>query len=416
MASRLSTRAGGFEPITALGLVTVLAAIVGLVGYTRRNVNWRCAATLTAISIASYLLISNSFLLIGVSVGERLMYWPSVPVLLLVACGAVHIYRREASPGQRLARSARVLRILGLATLLALGVRTAVRNTDWADTFTLARRDVVTHPRSAHLNRGLAFELFDVAMHMRDAKTRSIQFHQVDQLLERALKIEPAYPSALALRAQVRYLLDRQDPQAQRLAETALRIEPHNRDALRVLAQIKGGIAAVDARLGDLRRRVEGDPDDQALRLEYARALLGLGQSDDAREQFELLRQADPDDPEVLRLLGETLALVGRVDEARPMLAAALERNPEDWRAHANLSKLLADVDPATCLQHAQWAYELQPNDRQVAINLAEALVLNQQRGAALKLYAAIRRQIGLGDPYRAILDERIARIKSEME
>ena len=84
----------GPELLTFVGILAAAVTIWALCGYFRTSTLRRQLALLSAIFVASYALLSNTVILIGVAVGERLMYWPSIAVLLALALVLVHLWRR----------------------------------------------------------------------------------------------------------------------------------------------------------------------------------------------------------------------------------------------------------------------------------------------------------------------------------
>jgi hypothetical protein len=149
--------------------------------------------------LASYALISNTVLLICVSLAERFMYWPSVPLLLVLAIGLV-AYGRRAGAGGR----GRLGRVLGVLLLAGLATRSLVRNMDWASNLRLFAADVRTHPEGAHLNKGYALELLYMWQQAPGSDQAQAILETAQHYLDRALQIHPGYVEALALRGQVR--------------------------------------------------------------------------------------------------------------------------------------------------------------------------------------------------------------------
>lgn len=401
----------GFAPLALVGLLAAAGLVAALAGFRRPAGLGRQLATLAALTLASYALISNTVLLIGVSVAERLMYWPSVPILGLLAALLVGLWRRHCGPGGALAGRARLLRGLGLAIVAALGLRTAVRNADWVDNLTLITRDLAAYPQGAHLHKGRALELVNLVPQLSDPAEQRRLLEIADRHLAEALRIDPAFGDALALRARVCAALGRAD-EALGYANAALLLAPHHRDALRALAQLRGGIDAVERDLAEARARVAEQPDSRARRLDLAAKLLEYGEAGKARDELEPLVAAAPDDPRALRLLAEALALLGRRERASALLLRVLELEPDDWTAHANLSSLLSQDEPAAALRHARRAYELQPDDVRVAVNLAEACEINGRYAEALALLRQIERRLAQDDPFRLVIGERIRELQ----
>ncbi len=404
----------GFTPLTLLGMVAAGGLMMALFGFIRRGLLARRIAALTAMFLASYLLISNTFLLIGVSLAERLMYWPSVLLLILAAVGIVEFWRRQCSPGGGWARSANLLRVLGVLLILAFGLRCAVRNVDWQDNYTLFARDAAQRPEGAHLNKCFASELIKLANRTPSRADKVVLLAAAESNLGAALHVDPGYAEALALRGQVRAWLGNEDGAFLDL-DGALLLEPGNRGARQTLAQLRlHGTGDAEDRLDALRADVATHPDDAALLLELGSACVEYGQYDEALNHFEHVLALDPNDITARRRQAETLALRHEYERASAAFQRVLELDPDNWRAHANLSKLLADEDPTTSLRHARRAHESQPRDLRTNLNLAEAYNLNDQTPAALRIYHDIARVLDEDDPFRQVVLERIKRLERE--
>ena len=184
--------------LTLVGLVAVLVLLGALLGYRRVNPTWRRLGLFSALFLASYILISNTVLLIGVSLAERLMYWPSVPILLAVAAAVVAWWRSACGPGGKLHKRAAMIRALGILLLLALGLRGLLRNMDWKNDETLFAVDLKTYPRGAHMNNCLAGIYIWRANRTSDEALRTQLVDDAEQMLQTALSVYSRYADALA--------------------------------------------------------------------------------------------------------------------------------------------------------------------------------------------------------------------------
>lgn len=416
--------------MTLLGFVTAAGGVVALLGGLCGGPRWRLVARLMALLLASYVLISNTALLIGVTLAERLMYWPSVPALILIAFGIVEFGRRQCAPGRPLAPRTRLLRALGVLLIVALGLRTAVRNTDWRSNRTLFERDVLSFDRwrgdlarfeqqadalqrSAHLNKCYAVQLVDLAQATTDRTQRAAYLEKAEAYLSLALAISPAYPEALAVRGQI-WAEAGEFGRAIADLEAALRLDPEEREARRTLTRVLGRQAGLDQRLAELQAAVIEQPEDAELQLELGRLLVQYAKFEQARPHLRQAVAARPTDLAAWRALGQAEAFAGASAAAIEIYQHVLELDPDDWEAHANLVTLLSETDPVAALRHARRAYELNPNDIRSLGNLAEALALNDDRAAAIAIYQRVERGLDPNDPYRPIVRERIEYLRRE--
>lgn len=403
----------GPELMTLLGVASAAVLIVALLGYRRSAPTWRRLALLSAMFLASYALISNTVLLIGVSLAERLMYWPSVPVLLAIAVAVVTLWRKYCGPGGALQRRATLLCVFGVLLLLALGVRSVVRNSDWKSDERLFRADLQIYPDNAHLNNSLAQIVIWRANRTAEPQARAELIAEAQFLLERALRVESRYPDALKQLGMV-YILRGETERAVRYLESSLLLNPADKETQRLLVRLRGDVQATEVRAAELQREVERRPDDPALRLKLSEVLIGLGQNYEALQQCEQAVRLAPESLAALRAYGQALLLNRQEQQALEVLRQVVARDPVDWQTHGNLSKLLAERDPAAALHHAQIAFDLQPNDLRTQTNLAEAYALNGRVDEALRRLRVIAGNLPSDDPFRKALTDRIAELEQK--
>lgn len=401
------------DAMTVLGAAAVLAGAIGLTGYVRRGATWRMTATLTAMFAASYVLISNTILLIGVSVAERLMYWPSVPALILVALLAAGLWERAGQPGGNLERLRRPLGWLGVALLAALALRTTLRSLDWRDNRTLFSADAQTFPRNVNINLALATQLNYAASMAIDRGERDALLARAEERLDAAREVYPDFPDTYKLLGQV-YGLRGEPRQALAYLHTALQLDPRDSDARRHIAEIEQRYDDSVQRLAELQRRAEREPNNVRLPVQIGQLLLETGQHHAGRLALERAASMAPDDLEVLRLLGRLLILDYEEQRAVELLTKVVERDPNDWESHTNLSGLLAQRDPTGCLWHAQRAYKLKPAVFEVQVNLAEANVAAGKPDEALRLFRAIAEYLPASDPRLMAVRTRIQQLEKK--
>lgn len=398
----------GPNAFTAVGVVVTAAIGIALAGYARRHGAWRNFAVLAAMSAASYALISNTVLLIGVVAAERLMYWPSVPLLSMVALAALTVWRRFCRPGQALEGVAGLLRVTAPLLIVGLAIRTSVRNTDWYDNLTLFQRDATAAPESHILNRGAARVLVARTEKVESPARREQMLEQAEKYALQAMKIEPREPDNMDILARI-YLAMGDRERALEYARTAADLNPSNRATRALLDQLTAeSTKASQTRIDELRDHLRENQSDKAAIVELARLLLSTGQHREALTTAESAAKSDPDNPDALTIYAELLALTQHENDAIRVYRRILELKPDDWQAHANLSQLLGASDPTAALSHASRAMELNPNDVRTHITYAEALVLNDRVEDAIRHFRLIYDGLPPDDPLRPVAAERI--------
>lgn len=193
---------------------------------------------LSALFVASYLLISNTILVIGVSMAERLFYWPSVPVLMGVAVAIDHLAGWSREPAAGGAGGARGsidprlrIRFVAMAALVALATtllaaRSTWRGRDWRDNVTLFAADAGRNPESVMLNLWYAQRLTFLASQLEVGAPRDEALARASACLERAAAAAPDYPLVVQQQGLVAVLRGDVARAIERF-ERALRLNPN---------------------------------------------------------------------------------------------------------------------------------------------------------------------------------------------
>jgi protein O-mannosyl-transferase len=174
---------------------------------------------------ATYSIVSNLIVHIGTIRGDRLLYMPSLGILLIVGLFFAGVDRRIHRPLVKKAFRAAVA-----VVVILLAARTVQRNNDWRDGMTLALQTVRTSPNSSKARHSLGVAYFgrkeygpaveqyriaesiyaDDPMLLNDlgiALSRLGKTEEAIQYYRRAIDLAPLYPMirfnlALALRNQ----------------------------------------------------------------------------------------------------------------------------------------------------------------------------------------------------------------------
>jgi tetratricopeptide (TPR) repeat protein len=397
-------------PMAALGAVAALGLAAGLLGGWRRAAGGRQAALLCAMFLASYALISNTALLIGTTVAERLMYWPSVAFVMLVALLAVAGARRIAAREGRPTVPPLIVGV-GVALVAVFGLRSALRTLDWASSLHLFATDVETQPNSAHLHYALATAYVNYSQQQAHGVERNAALDLADQQAAAALQIHPAYVDALRLRGMLARARGDLAAASEFLAVARV-LGPIDERAQRATVGAFGQQVALEQRVRDLQAQLTTQPADTHLQTDLAEAYLDLGRTAEALAVAEQVVRRVPGDLAALRVLARTQMARDQQEAARATLEQIIARDPRDWQAHTNLAAQLAADNPAAAVRHARIACELNPTAAEAAINLAGALIANGQEAEALREYRAILAALPQDHPLRAAIAEHVARLQ----
>ena len=139
--------------------------------------------------LISFSLSSNLIIKIGTTLGERLLFTPS-----LGFCIAMVLLFSTIPVSQRYMK---ILAVITIAIVLSLYSLVIVnRNTDWKDNFTLVSRDITRNPESAPAHAGLGDLYLHKSHFVNDSREKSgFLFHAIAEF-ERGVGIYPGYTSA----------------------------------------------------------------------------------------------------------------------------------------------------------------------------------------------------------------------------
>ncbi len=126
--------------------------------------------------------------------------------------------------------------------------------------------------------------------------------------------------------------------------------------------------------------RYEKSPGDKLASMNYARALRGLSQNQQAVAVMQNAAIKAPEDREILALYGRTLADAGRFDEAAKVLANAHTPDRPDWRIY-NVQGTVADQmgDHAGAQAFYDSALQIVPGEPSVLSNVGLSYALQKR-------------------------------------
>ncbi|MBI3502048.1 MAG: tetratricopeptide repeat protein [Bacteroidetes bacterium] len=143
--------------------------------------------------LVTVFLFSNLVLLIGTSMGDRLMYFPSLGFCICISVLYVKFFRME---NLKIETGNRKLYPL-LVILILFSYKTWSRNYDWKDNYTLYSHDVTLVPNSVKAHYYLGLELVKVVAETeQDAEKKKKIYEEGIAELEKAAKILPSFSSA----------------------------------------------------------------------------------------------------------------------------------------------------------------------------------------------------------------------------
>jgi tetratricopeptide (TPR) repeat protein len=264
------------------GALLMLALWIGALWMTRKE--WFLAG---AIYLSGFAVTANLLLPTGTIMGERLAYLPSAGFCLVVALLWVRLEKTQ----QKLAWAM-------LATVvIALGVRTIVRNRDWRDNFSLFSADVQAVPGSAKMHFGLGEEYFNRG-ELQEARVQ----------MQTGFSIFPDDPDAVETSGLIEGRLGN-DQEASRLLQQALAMarqtHPHRDFMVTNLAAQLMKMGEKDEALRMLDREIAKSPANSSLRSNRAVVHYFRGETEAARNDAQTALQLDPANQQAASLLNQ---------------------------------------------------------------------------------------------------------------
>lgn len=160
-----------------------------------------------AFAISCYLgylvLVSNLFLNIGATMGERLIYHSSLGFSMVIAYLLYTTYEKIKS------KKYAMLALSGTMFLLTFSCGNIIitRNTDWKNNSTLARKDVLTVPNSVLMNANAGVSYLNEASLMPNTEFKKETLQKALLYLNKAISLHPGFTVAHINRGSVLFQL-----------------------------------------------------------------------------------------------------------------------------------------------------------------------------------------------------------------
>jgi len=212
---------------------------------------------------------------IGVLMGERLLYLPSVGFCIAVGAGAALLLRVAWPPRPVVAAGVAVV-------VLALAAKSLVRNAEWRTALTLYEAEVRKTPTDATLNNNLAVEY-----------TARGQYDLARQRLEVVLRVAPWFWRAHVNMGIVAHR-QHDDSAAMRWLEEAQRIAPNESAPYFFMAVVSADGGKLTEAVEYLARAEQADPMDARTHSYRGQYLARLGRAADAEQELRRARELDP--------------------------------------------------------------------------------------------------------------------------
>ncbi len=185
-------------PIVSLSSIQALASLLlyaGLITYAFLRLKRKDPVSFGILYyIITMMLVSNLFVKIGSSMGERFLYTSSLGFCIAVAFLILRLLKVKIDT---LRPNLTALYAVAGIILLAFSVKTVARNTDWENNFTLFESGVLTSPNSARAHQSMAITYTDTANKTNNPVDKANFFNKAIAEYNASLKIMPRYSEAL---------------------------------------------------------------------------------------------------------------------------------------------------------------------------------------------------------------------------
>ncbi|MGI9159105.1 MAG: tetratricopeptide repeat protein, partial [Saprospiraceae bacterium] len=290
----------------------------------------RPEAFLSGMFLAGIALYSQLLIVIGVLVGERLMYAPSLwfcaglAFLLLKGTGW-DLQQKTQNPAEILAQPGGKAVVWTLALVsVAFSLKTVTRNFDWADNFTLFNADIQHAPGSLRLQNGVGNELLNRIKVDKDLSVaeRVDLLTQLELHARAAITIRPEANAYLNLGNAA--IIRRQYESAVTMFDSALVFAPNYEPAKRNIAQcyLALGKQEIDVNnnwekaVGLLKKSVEYNPANPDAYINLGTCYGRMGRPADAIVHFEKATELSPKNLYAWRFLAFAHRTTGNLERA----------------------------------------------------------------------------------------------------
>jgi len=176
----------------------------------------------------------------------------------------------------------------------------------------------------------------------------------------------------------------------------------------------------LDTAVAEFAAYLELAPNDNAVRIERASALVDLGKDDDALAELNRATATGPESAPTLKLRSQIYWEKKRYDDAIPVLQKAAVLLPADPDIPARLGRVyMAKKDYPNALHWFVAAYKMSPNANDLLTQVVEAEYLNQNYAAALAGLDVLakREELPLGSLYlRATCYDKLGQIPEALD
>lgn len=281
-------------------------------------------------------IFSNILFLIGTTMGERLLFFPSVGFCLSLALVIKKIAGEQIESVIVFFKKPVVLGII-IPVAFFYTFITINRNSDWLDSYTLYSTDLKKRPDNSRLNSFVGIKMQDYIINEEKDPVKQKQLN-VESIayIRKAITIYPEYRDALANLGYV-YLLNSQYDSAEVYLKSALKITQSNIVVLSNLAQTYVKIKKYTQAMDLLKKVIVLSPDNDNAYTMIASVFFENGQFDSA-EVYDLhALRLSPNNTGAINNLGSIYAVRKNFRQAIDMYKKIIELNTDFINTYTNI-------------------------------------------------------------------------------
>ena len=237
-------------------------------------------------------LFSNIPFLIGATMGERFMFFPSVGFCLVVAFLLEKVIVKQPGDGLLILKNKLVLGIV-IPVFLVFAVLTIDRNSDWVDNYTLFKTDADKSPDNSKLDFFLSDQLTVAYTNEQDNTKKTQIINDIISYLNKALAIYPDNADAQMEMGWAYTQAEKYDS-AVLYSKKALELNPSSAEAMNNLAAAYiSGKKYPDA-IKILQKMIAQHPNDENAHMRIGDAFLDIGQYDSSEVHDKRALELNP--------------------------------------------------------------------------------------------------------------------------
>lgn len=305
------------------GSIFLIVALLVIALYYRK----KCTAISFGVIFffVTIALATNIVVLIGTTIGDRLLYTPVLGICIALVFIAFYSFKKLQDDSN----SSRIIFGFGLL-FMAYFLNSFQRNKDWKSNFTLFTSDINHSPNSARVNFNYATAFFSQLP--EDVSEQQSQLPAIIDYYNKALRIDPNDKSTLVNLGVCYYRMKDYDS-AYKCTSKAMEIDPSDTSLFGNMADIYFMKSDYENAITYYKKCISNNTDSSNTYNFYGTALFNLKRYDEAIAVFKEGLKKNPTHSQMWLNYGNALAISNRLKEAIEAFEKAYALNPNQRQA-----------------------------------------------------------------------------------